>query len=105
VQGEPLPGLTMQETSYIKDYYTQPMPSAVQLPSSAAELIKMLPPNYDLTKLPPAVIEAVSQGRMPDLKLLPPDLVDYIRTHSADMLANAINDVSGLATRLASLAI
>lgn len=43
------------------------------------KMFNMLPPNYDISKLPKEVIQSVARGEMPDLSLLPPDLLMYLR--------------------------
>lgn len=42
-------------------------------------MMKLLPPGYDLRKLPPEVIKAVMNGQLPDLSLLPMDVLQHLK--------------------------
>jgi len=43
------------------------------------ELMKMLPPGFDFSRLPPALLEQASKGQSPDLTLLPRALLEELR--------------------------
>ncbi|GMT26168.1 hypothetical protein PFISCL1PPCAC_17465, partial [Pristionchus fissidentatus] len=90
LQGKTLPGLSAAETAVIREYYTKQLPS--NLPSGASEppaplpeslsalgaMVKLLPPGYDIGKVPPKFIQSIVAGQVPDLTLLPPDLQAYL---------------------------
>lgn len=44
-----------------------------------ADMLKLLPPGYDLSRIPQEVREAAMRGETPDMALLPRDLQEYIR--------------------------
>ncbi|GMS97750.1 hypothetical protein PENTCL1PPCAC_19925, partial [Pristionchus entomophagus] len=88
LQGKTLPGLTAAETAKIREYYTKQLPShaladadtASPLPETLSALggmVQLLPPGYDIGRIPPEFIESIMASRVPDLSLLPPDLQDY----------------------------
>jgi hypothetical protein len=106
--GQSLPGLTANETSAVKDYYlkllaaqapsTTPNPNIVTdtdgqpqlgpgiiVGVSAADLMKRLPPGFDLTRLPPAMIAAVAAGQPFDLTQMPPDMLAAFRDFNPDL--------------------
>lgn len=49
-------------------------------------MLKLIPPGYNLTRLPPEVMQSVLRGDMPDLRLLPSDLLSYLRDHIDDLI-------------------
>jgi len=90
MQGKPLPHLTQAQTDVVKSYYMNNLPN--DLPPSletanmsswinpkVLKLFNMLPPGYNISKIPKEVIQSVMRGEMPDLTLLPADLQIYIR--------------------------
>ncbi|EGT48404.1 hypothetical protein CAEBREN_28510 [Caenorhabditis brenneri] len=102
MSGEPLPGLDKEQTKTIMEYYTHQMPGMDGIPARPIEdqgnasstsmfnpamfdLLKMLPPGYNLTKIPMEVITAVTRGEVPDMRLLPQDLVDHFRQHTSSL--------------------
>jgi hypothetical protein len=59
------------------------------------KMFKMLPPGYNISKLPPQVVQAVMRGEMPDLTLLPPDLQQHLKDNWETMFS-AFGDTVGL---------
>ncbi|KAH7723451.1 leucine Rich Repeat family protein [Aphelenchoides avenae] len=49
-------------------------------------MLKLIPPGYNLSRLPPEVMQSVLRGDMPDLRLLPSDLLSYLRDHIDDLI-------------------
>ncbi|KAI6178493.1 Leucine Rich repeat-containing domain protein [Aphelenchoides besseyi] len=91
MQGEPLPFLTPSQTEVVKGYYTQSIPIAelasgdeplnftnLAIPG-AMRMLKLLPPGYNISRIPPDVIQAAMRGEVPDLTRLPSDLQNYIK--------------------------
>uniref|UniRef100_A0A914HNJ3 LRRCT domain-containing protein n=1 Tax=Globodera rostochiensis TaxID=31243 RepID=A0A914HNJ3_GLORO len=111
VQNKPLPHLTSEQTEVIKQYYVQQLPSspgdinkfvAVNnsgepfnmtgiLPPRALQMMKFLPPNYDMSKIPPEVTKQVLRGEMPDLTKLPSDLHQWIKDNLDRLVASLEN--------------
>lgn len=58
------------------------------------QMMKLLPPGYDLSKVSPEVTKAVMRGEMPDISLLPLDLQNYIRENMDTMFRSFSNTVS-----------
>ncbi|KAF1769455.1 hypothetical protein GCK72_001272 [Caenorhabditis remanei] len=101
MSGEPLPGLDKDETKTIMEYYTHQMPGMDGVPARPIEnqgnastsmfnpamfdLLKMLPPGYNLTKIPMEVITAVTRGEVPDMRLLPQDLLEHFKQHTSSL--------------------
>uniref|UniRef100_A0A1I7THR6 LRRCT domain-containing protein n=1 Tax=Caenorhabditis tropicalis TaxID=1561998 RepID=A0A1I7THR6_9PELO len=102
MSGEPLPGLDKDQTKTIMEYYTHQMPGMDGIPArpidnqgnttstsmfnpAMFDLLKMLPPGYNLSKIPMEVITAVTRGEVPDMRLLPQDLVDHFRQHTSSL--------------------
>jgi len=107
MQGEPLPYLTQAQTDVVKSYYMSNLPS--ELPSSLTssnmsslmnpnvlKMFNMLPPGYNISKIPKEVIQSVMRGEMPDLALLPLDLQTYIRENMSKFVGpeEATPDIS-----------
>ncbi|CAD6195496.1 unnamed protein product [Caenorhabditis auriculariae] len=110
ISGEPLPGLDSDQTKIIMEYYTRQMPTmndthvVVAAPNATRpsngfvfspemfDLLKILPPGYNLSKIPMEVVNAVTRGEVPDMRLLPEDLLEYFKGHTstlASMFARA----------------
>ncbi|MFH4974123.1 hypothetical protein AB6A40_000832 [Gnathostoma spinigerum] len=103
MQGDSLPYLTKAQTNDILEYYTSnlPLPSQVTavdnmsndivenipLSPQIMKILKILPPGYDLNKIPNEVITAVSRGEMPNLTRLPADLQQHILANSQKFLS------------------
>ncbi|NJR17138.1 MAG: hypothetical protein HC785_16435 [Calothrix sp. CSU_2_0] len=51
-------------------------------------MFNMLPPGYDIRKIPKEVVQAAMKGEMPDLTLLPPDLQQHLRDNLEKMMEN-----------------
>lgn len=54
----------------------------IQFKPEMFSMLSLLPPNYNFSKIPPEVFKQVMKGEMPDLTLLPQDVLDYIRENS-----------------------
>ncbi|CAB03182.1 Leucine-rich repeat-containing protein egg-6 [Caenorhabditis elegans] len=102
MSGEPLPGLNENQTKIIMEYYTHQMPGMDGIPARPVEsqgnttannmfnpamfdLLKMLPPGYNLSKIPMEVIAAVTRGEVPDMRLLPEDLLEHFKQHTTSL--------------------
>uniref|UniRef100_A0A8R1HQ59 LRRCT domain-containing protein n=1 Tax=Caenorhabditis japonica TaxID=281687 RepID=A0A8R1HQ59_CAEJA len=101
IGGEPLPGLNTEETKTIMQYYTHQMPGMDGIPArplnvqgnstssmfnpAMFDLLKMLPPGYNLSKIPAEVITAVTRGEVPDMRLLPVDLLEHFKKHTSSL--------------------
>jgi hypothetical protein len=59
------------------------------------KMFKMLPPGYNISKLPLQVVQAVMRGEMPDLTLLPPDLQQHLKDNRETMFST-LGDTVGL---------
>ncbi|KAL3120760.1 hypothetical protein niasHT_008052 [Heterodera trifolii] len=116
IQNKPLPHLTQEQTEVIKQYYMQQMPSASGgdigktfgivvngsasepvnltglLPPKVFQMMKLLPPNYNLSKLPPELTQQVMRGEMPDLTKLPMDLQQWIKDNFDRLVASLENN-------------
>ena len=57
-------------------------------------MFNMLPPGYNISKIPKEVVQAAMRGEMPDLTLLPSDLQLYLRDNLDKMIANYGGSVS-----------
>ncbi|WKX91556.1 hypothetical protein Q1695_009966 [Nippostrongylus brasiliensis] len=123
IQGENLPGLSKEQTQVIKDYYTErlpgpppptirperyPAPGAVApvnpepknttsppfvFSKELLDMLKLLPTGYNLSKIPAEVVTAFSRGEVPDLRLLPQDLIEHFKANS-DKLGMIFNRVA-----------
>ena len=51
-------------------------------------MLKLLPPNYNLSRIPPEVITQLLHGEIPDFAKLPQDIIDYLRENS-DLMFNS----------------
>ncbi|CAP33280.2 Protein CBR-EGG-6 [Caenorhabditis briggsae] len=101
MSGEPLPGLDKDQTKTIMEYYTHQMPGMDGIPArpiqnqgnastsmfnpAMFDLLKMLPPGYNLSKIPMEVITAVTRGEVPDMRLLPQDLLEHFKQHTSSL--------------------
>ncbi|VDO87477.1 unnamed protein product [Heligmosomoides polygyrus] len=95
IQGENLPGLNEEQTKVIKEYYTQRLPPPPSQPPSIIngtkpafvftnellDMLKLLPPGYNLSKIPAEIVTAFSRGEVPDLRRLPQDLIEHFKNH------------------------
>ncbi|CAI5438473.1 unnamed protein product [Caenorhabditis angaria] len=108
MSGEALPGLDENQTRTIMEYYSQQLPTLGGLPAIANDstngnitvvqnnsgnnggggfnpamfnILKMLPPGYNLNKIPKEVIMAVTRGEVPDMSLLPDDLLEHFKSN------------------------
>ncbi|CAI2322844.1 unnamed protein product [Caenorhabditis sp. 36 PRJEB53466] len=101
MSGESLPGLDQEQTKTIMEYYTHQMPGMDGVPARPVnsngnssnimfnpaifDLLKMLPPGYNLSKIPMEVINAVTRGEVPDMRLLPIDLLEHFKQHTSSL--------------------
>lgn len=60
---------------------------------SLMKMWNLLPPGYDISKLPKEVIQAAMRGEMPDITLLPADLQMYIRDNLDKFVDNYAGSV------------
>lgn len=96
--GKNLPGLDQAQTKSIKDYYTQVMPVSDPDDSPSSDkavpvingntigMLKLLPPGYDISKLPAEVVRSVTRGEIPDMNLLPDDIKEYLKRNSEKVI-------------------
>lgn len=63
-------------------------------PPKVVQMMKLLPPGYNLTRLPKAVLKSVMKGELPDMKLLPKDLQRYIHDNIGELFNSFAADVS-----------
>ncbi|CAD5206766.1 unnamed protein product [Bursaphelenchus okinawaensis] len=101
MKGDPLPYLTPSQTDVIKGFYTQGMTvenpvngsgnSLQGMNPNTLNMLKLLPPGYDWSKLPPSVTKAVMRGEMPNLSDLPKDLQDHIRENLDSLIKSMGN--------------
>uniref|UniRef100_A0AC34R118 Uncharacterized protein n=1 Tax=Panagrolaimus sp. JU765 TaxID=591449 RepID=A0AC34R118_9BILA len=90
MHGDTLPYLTVDQSNVVKAYYTKQIPvqmgpnasQGIQFKPEMFSMLSLLPPNYNFSKIPPEVFKQVMKGEMPDLTLLPQDVLDYIRENS-----------------------
>ena len=95
MNGRKIPFLDQSQMRMIQEYYTSQIPvefigsnSTDGSPSFNPQMfsmLKLLPPNYNLTKIPPEVITQILHGEMPDFAKLPQDILDYLRENSDKM--------------------
>jgi len=103
LQGHPLPHLTKEQTQVIKDYYVRDMPILAKmfdatesadvtkiLSPKVLAMIKLMPPGFDYTQLPPEVFKSVMAGDVPDLSQLPPELQEHLKKN-LDHVFNALS--------------
>ena len=69
--------------------------NTIRLPPQLLQLLKLLPPNYDITKIPNEVMQTVSKNEIPDFALLPADLQQHL-------MNNIHNVVNALADKVTS---
>ena len=58
-------------------------------------MIKLMPPGFDYTKLPPEVFKSVLEGEVPDLSQLPPELQEHLKKN-LDHVFNALSSSVGI---------
>uniref|UniRef100_A0A7E4WCZ6 LRRCT domain-containing protein n=1 Tax=Panagrellus redivivus TaxID=6233 RepID=A0A7E4WCZ6_PANRE len=93
MNGDSIPHLSNEQSNTIRRYYAQQIPVAFGNSSSGSpqfspemfSMLNLLPPNYNFSKIPAEVIQAVMKGEMPDLSLLPQDVIDHLRENSDKM--------------------
>lgn len=61
----------------------------------ALQMIKLLPPGFNFSRLSPEVIHSVMQGEMPDFRLFPEDLQRHL-INNMDRVVNAMGDTVSL---------
>lgn len=84
VKGAKLPHLTDEQTKVVKEYFDVRQPSGmpensetitgIKFSPELFKMLKFLPANYDLNKIPKNLIESISKGELPDPNSLPEDL-------------------------------
>ncbi|VDD92613.1 unnamed protein product, partial [Enterobius vermicularis] len=65
--------------------------NTIRLPPQLLQLLKLLPPNYDITKIPNEVMQTVSKNEIPDFALLPADLQQHLMNNIHNVV-NALAD-------------
>ncbi|CAI4225304.1 unnamed protein product [Auanema sp. JU1783] len=95
MEGEPLPGLNHEQTKTISEYYTKSIAvegsnnsgrvGSLPLTPESLEMLKMLPPGYNISKIPAEIIHSISRGEVPDLTKLPQDLLNHFKTNTDKM--------------------
>jgi len=53
-------------------------------------MFNLLPPGYNLSKIPPEVINQILHGELPDFTKLPSDIIDYLRENGENIM-NSFN--------------
>jgi Leucine-rich repeat (LRR) protein len=93
-----IPYLDKEQIRTIQEYYTSQIP--LEFANNANDgnnsinpqmfsMLNLLPPNYNMSKIPPEVIKQVLRGEMPDFALLPQDIIEYLRSNS-DRIFNSV---------------
>uniref|UniRef100_A0A1I7RY49 Leucine-rich repeat-containing protein 15 n=1 Tax=Bursaphelenchus xylophilus TaxID=6326 RepID=A0A1I7RY49_BURXY len=99
MKGEPLPFLTSNQTDVIKTFYTQGIPiegktgeeGTLAFTPNMLNMLKLLPPGYDWSKLPENVTKAVMRGELPNLADLPQELQNHIRDNLDSLIKSLGN--------------
>uniref|UniRef100_F1KTD1 Leucine-rich repeat-containing protein 15 n=1 Tax=Ascaris suum TaxID=6253 RepID=F1KTD1_ASCSU len=99
IKGESLPYLDNEQMAAITEYYTARLPLAIAnskkrgfgIPPQLLEMLKLLPPGYDIRKIPKEVMESVGRGEIPDFNLLPSDLQQYFVANSQRLFSSFSN--------------
>ncbi|KAF8363388.1 hypothetical protein PRIPAC_90311 [Pristionchus pacificus] len=116
MNGQSLQGLTPDQMEPIKQYYLNTLPlassngTAGSVPSSSSssdpsssppsspvlpslsltpqslEMMRLLPAGYNISRIPVEITNAISKGEMPDLRLLPADLQEHLKSNTDKML-------------------
>ncbi|CAJ0583847.1 unnamed protein product, partial [Mesorhabditis spiculigera] len=50
------------------------------------QLMSLLPPGYNISKIPLSVVQAMANDQIPDISILPQDLKDYLQLHADKLL-------------------
>ncbi|VDN04555.1 unnamed protein product [Thelazia callipaeda] len=101
MQGGELPHLDQEQTQSIRDYYTSKLltsnnlnelknvskEKSKSLTSRMSKVVKMLPPGYNISKVPKAVIDTVLRGEIPDFTILPSELQQYFLTNGHQFIS------------------
>ncbi|VDD87512.1 unnamed protein product [Enterobius vermicularis] len=86
-KGSKLPHLSDEQMKVVKDYFDMKLPStrssateieAIDFSPDILKLVKFLPPNYDLNKIPKEVIQSFARGELPNPQNLPEDLKSHL---------------------------
>ena len=100
VSGTGIPYWDAAQARVIKDYYTSQLhlvnsnnSTTVNNTNGSFTMFNLLPPGYDLSKIPPEVVDQILHGELPDFTKLPSDIIDYLR-ENGDKLFNSVNLVS-----------
>jgi hypothetical protein len=70
-----------EQNNYLLDNTT----SNFQLSPQLIQMMKLIPPGYNLSNLPKEVTQQIMRGEMPDLTLLPTEILQYIRDNSDEL--------------------
>ncbi|GMR37479.1 hypothetical protein PMAYCL1PPCAC_07674 [Pristionchus mayeri] len=98
MNGQPLSGLVPEQMEPIKRYYLNTLPlsppsssssstpslimPAFSLTPATLEMMRLLPAGYNISRIPMEIMAAISKGEMPDLKLLPADLQEHLKSQT-----------------------
>lgn len=63
------------------------------LSSTVIEVMRMLPPGYNISKIPKPVIDALFRGEVPDFTLLPSELQQHLLTDGHRLISALSIDV------------
>lgn len=70
------------------------MAKSKSLPSTVVEVIRMLPPGYNISRIPKPVVDSLFRGEVPDFSLLPEELQQYLLEDGHRFIAALSKDVS-----------
>ncbi|KAM3726541.1 Leucine-rich repeat-containing protein [Dirofilaria immitis] len=94
-----------QQTQNIRNYYTPQLtvssaPDQLKakkskgLSSAIIEVMRMLPPGYNISKVPKPVIDALFRGEVPDFTLLPSELQQHLLKDGYRLIAALSTDAN-----------
>ncbi|EFO26857.2 leucine Rich Repeat family protein [Loa loa] len=97
-----------RQTQSIRDYYISQLavssaPDQLEnlsveksrsLSSTVIEVIRMLPPGYNISRIPKPVIDALFRGEVPDFTLLPSELQQHLLTDGYRLIAALSTDAN-----------
>ena len=95
VSGTGIPYWDAAQMRVIQDYYAAQLPLVYKgnnTNDTGFTVFDLLPPGYNLSKIPPEVIYQILRGELPDVTKLPSDIIDYLR-ENGDKLFNSVNSV------------
>ena len=98
LSGKGVPYWDAAQMRVVQDYYTAQLPLVYKggknnTSGTGFTMFNLLPPGYNMSKIPPEVIGQILHGELPDFTKLPSDVIDYLR-ENGDKLFNSVNFVS-----------